>query len=83
MTQGGNLSCFDVWGKLRGLGGGFRSEGVAGDVGAGGADGGVVAAGEQTGEEASETKGSYFQEAAFGTGSRQERHELGSKAVHG
>ena len=74
-------------GSCWGSGGEVWREGVvAGELGVGGGDGGVggvVAAGEETGEEASEAKGGYFQEAAFGTRGGQERHELGSKAVHG
>lgn len=54
VPEGGDLRRFDAW-KVR----------VGGDVGVRGAGGGV-AAGEQSGEEASEAKGGYFQKAAFG-----------------
>jgi hypothetical protein len=71
MPESGNLGGFDALGKFGELsfGGGVGSEGVAGEVGVGGADGGVggvVAAGEQTGEEASKAQGGYFEEIAFG-----------------
>ena len=83
VTERGDLSRFNTGGKLLGVGGEVWREGVvAGELGVGGGDGGVgvvVAAGEQTGEEASEAKGGYFQEAAFGARRRQERHELSSR----
>jgi hypothetical protein len=68
MPERGDLSGFDAFGKMGGLGL-VWTEGVAGDVSIRGADGGVrgvVAAGEETGDEASEAQGGYFEEVAFG-----------------
>jgi hypothetical protein len=71
VLEGGDLGRVQALGKARGLscGGGVGIEGVAGDVGVGGVDGGVVggigAAGEETGDEASEAQGGYFEEIAL------------------
>jgi hypothetical protein len=87
MMEGGNLGLVEALGKSSRLGiGGFWTEGVAGYVGVGTADGGiggVGAAGEQTGEEACEAEGGNFEEVAFGSRGGQKGHELGSKVVHG
>jgi hypothetical protein len=65
MPESRDLRRLDACGELSGAG-------TGGDFGlwAGGADDGVwgvVAAGEQTGEEASQAQGSYFEEATSGS----------------
>ena len=83
MPESGDLGGFDALGEL-GRRCGVWAEGVAGVVGgAGGCAMGVGASGEETGDEASETEGGDFQEAAFGSRSRQKVHELGSNVRHG
>jgi hypothetical protein len=64
VPESGNLRRIEAAGKL-GISG---VEGVVGNLRLVGADGGVsgVAAGEQTGDEAGEAKGSYFKETASG-----------------
>jgi hypothetical protein len=87
MVQSGDLGFVETFGKagqssLRGVG----IEGVGDDWGVGSGGGGVrrlVAAAEQTGEEASEAQGGDLKEIAFGARGRQERHELGSKVFLG
>jgi hypothetical protein len=91
MAEGRDLSFVEALGKLGvlGVGRGFGIEGIAGDVGVRGADGGVRglrgvgAAGEKTGEKASEAQGGDFKEIAFGARGGQKGHELGSKVLHG
>jgi len=77
MPEGRDLRRLDACGELIG-------SGTGGDFGfcAGGADDGVwgvVAAGEQTGEEACKAEGSYFEEATFGSRGGEEVHELRSR----
>jgi hypothetical protein len=87
MVESGDLGFVETLGKagqssLRG----FWIEGVGGDWSVGSGSGGVrrlVAAAEQTGEEASEAQGGDLKEIAFGARSRQEGHELGSKVFLG
>jgi len=79
MPEGGNLCLVQALGELGGLGLGGGVEGG----GFWGICNGVGAAGEKSCEEAGEAEGSNFNEKAFGTGSRQELHELRSKVVHG
>jgi hypothetical protein len=72
MPEGRDLRRLDACGELSGSGAG-------GDFGlcAGGADDGVwgvVAASEQTGEEASEAEGSYFEETTSGSRGGKEVH---------
>ena len=65
MAESRDLGFVEALGKLRGL-----SLGVVGDWGGRDVDdgvGGVVAAGEKTGEKASEAQGGYFKEVAFGS----------------
>jgi hypothetical protein len=71
MTESGDLGGFDALGKAGGLrfDGGVGAEG-AGGGGVGDVDGGfrgVVAAGEKSGEKASEAQRGNFKEVAFGT----------------
>jgi hypothetical protein len=72
VPEGGNLGFVEALGKLGELsfGGGVGVEGVTGDVDGGGRGGGagkVCAAGEKSGEEASEAEGGDFEEIASGT----------------
>jgi hypothetical protein len=91
MAEGRDLSFVEALGKLGvlGVGRGFGIEGIAGDVGVRGADGGVRglrgvgAAGEKTGEKASEAQGGDFKEIAFGARGGQKGHELGSRCCMG
>jgi hypothetical protein len=89
MVESGDLGFVETLGKVGELsiGGGVCVKGVAGGGDAGGGRGGgvrrLVAAREQTGEEASEAQGSDLKEIAFGARSRQKGHELGSKVFHG
>ena len=88
MMESGDLGFVETFGKAGQLSfpGGVGIEGVGGDWGVGGGGGGVgrlVAAAEQTGEQAGEAQGGDLKEIAFGARSRQEGHELGSKVVHG
>ena len=82
--ESGDLGFVETFGKAGQLSlrGGVWIEGVGGDWGVGGHSGDLgrlVAAAEQTGEEAGEAQGGDLKEIAFGARSRQEGHELGSK----
>jgi hypothetical protein len=72
MVESGNLCGLDALGQIRRLR--FVADGRGG---------GVVAAGEQAGEEASESQGSYFKEVSLSARVGQKGHELSSKVLHG
>lgn len=89
MPEGWDLGGFDAFGERIGLASrdGFGTCRIAGEgrrsgSGRGGIRG-LVTSGEETSDEAGESEGGDFQEAAFGARSRQEMHELGSKVLHG
>jgi hypothetical protein len=72
MAERGNLCGLDTPGEIRGLRLGVADGGV-----------GVVAAGEESGDEAGQAQGSYFKEVAPSTRGGQKGHELSSKVLHG
>jgi hypothetical protein len=87
MMESRDLGLVETFGKADQLSlrGSVWIEGVAGDWGVGcggGGVGGLVAAAEQAGKQASEAQGGDLKEIAFGARSRQEGHELGSKVFH-
>lgn len=88
MVESGDLGLVETLGKRGELSLGLGIEGIGGEGGVGGGrgdSGGVsrlVAAGEQTGEEASQAQRGDFNEIAFRARSRQKGHELGSKVFH-
>jgi len=72
MAESWNLCGFDALGQIRRLG--FVGHGRGG---------GVVATGEEAGEESSEAEGSYFDEIAPSARVGQKGHEQSSKVLHG